>query len=264
MDLDGMLPGHPSLSLAPGDSEKVKKWYQCPSLAYVVEHPEGRILFDTGISPHWAEEWPAEFMGPRFSDVKTEDLLEAKLKSIGMGPEDFDIVVQGHLHMDHAGGLRLFEHAGAEIIVHEDEYRGVLNLEEDSHFMSRADFEFLPRKKPTMVYGEQEILKGVRLISLPGHTWGQMGMLVHLETTGWVLLASDAMHHHHTYGPPGIGNLASVDQAKWNNSIEKIRRYAIKYQALIAPGHSRTGVKQHADGSTEFVQLQYYPGHVYE
>lgn len=264
MDLDGMLPGHPSLSLAPGDSEKVKKWYQCPSLAYVVEHPEGRILFDTGISPHWAEEWPAEFMGPRFSDVKTEDLLEAKLKSIGMGPEDFDIVVQGHLHMDHAGGLRLFEHAGAEIIVHEDEYRGVLNLEEDSHFMSRADFEFLPRKKPTLVYGEQQLLKGVHLTSIPGHTWGTMGMLVHLEHTGSVLLTGDAMHHHETYGPPTYGNMVSVSQQKWNSSLEKIRRMATKHEALIAPGHSTTGVKQHADGRTEFVPLEYYPGQVYE
>ena len=265
VDLDGMLPGHPSLALAPGQTEKTKTWYQCPSIAYVIEHPEGRILFETGVSPHWKQEWPEAYkqiMG--YAEVKTEELLEAKLKSIGKGPEDFDIVVMGHMHMDHAGGLRLFEDANAEIVLHEDEYRGIMSLEEDSYFMARADYEFLPRKKPTLVYGEQQLLKGIKLISLPGHTWGQMGMMVHLEHTGWVLLASDAMHHHETYGPPGYGNLVSVSQEKWNHSIEKIRRYATKYEATIAPGHSLTGVKQHADGTSEFVQLKFYPGHVYE
>lgn len=265
MDLEGMLPGHPALSLMPGDTEKTKRWYQCPSLAWVVEHPEGgRILFDTGISPRWADEWPQAYMGPRWSDVKTEDLLESKLKSIGMGPDDFDFVVMGHMHCDHAGGLRLFEDAGAEVIVHEDEYRGVISLEEDSYFMSRADFEFLPRKKPTMMYGDQRLLKDVHMVSLPGHTWGTMGMLVKLDHTGWVLLTGDAMHHHETYGPPAFGNMISVSQEKWNGSIEKIRRLATKHEALIAPGHSETGVKQHADGRSEFVKLEFHPGQVYE
>ena len=170
----------------------------------------------------------------------------------------------GHMHMDHAGGLRLFEDANAEIILHEDEYKGVISLEEDAYFMSRADYEFLPRKKPTLAYGEQQLLKGVHLISIPGHTWGTMGLLVHLEHTGWVALTTDAMHHHETYGPPATGNMVSVSQEKWRQSMEKIRRYATKYEATIAPGHSQTGVKQHADGTTEFVQLKYYPGHVYE
>ena len=264
MDLDGMLPGHPSFAMVSGQTDKKRTWYQCPSIAYVIEHPEGRILFETGVSPNWKQEWPEAMKDGGWSDLKTEDLLEAKLKSIGKGPEDFDFVVMGHMHADHAGGLRLFEDANAEIILHEDEYRGILSLVEDDYFMSRADYEFLPRKKPTLVYGEQQLLKGIRLTSLPGHTWGQMGMMVHLEHTGWVILASDAMHHHETYGPPGYGNMISTSQEKWNHSIEKIRRYATKYEALIAPGHSLTGVKQHADGRSEFVPLKYYPGHVYE
>ena len=264
LDLELILPGHPSLALSPDRTDKKKTWYQCPALAYVIEHPEGRILFETGLSPNWANEWPKEWLGQGWSDVKPEEFLEAKLKSIGKGPDDFDIVVMGHMHCDHAGGLRLFENAGAEIILHEDEYRGVIGLEEDAYFMSRADYDFLPRKKPTLVYGEQQLLKGVRLVSLPGHTWGTMGMMVELDHTGWVMLTTDAMHHHETYGPPAVGNMISVSQENWNQSIEKIRRYATKYEALIAPGHSETGIKQHADGTSEFVKLKYYPGQVYE
>ena len=264
MDMETLLPGHPDFAASPTHKDRDKAWYQCPSLAYVVEHPEGRILFDTGVSPRWREEWPDEYKIMDWEEIRPEDLLEPRLKSIGLGPEDFDFVVMGHLHADHAGGLRIFENAGAEIVVHEDELKGVLSLEEDANFMSRADYEFLPRKKPTLVYGDQQLLKGVRLISLPGHTWGTMGMLVHLDRTGWVLCTSDAMLHHKTYGPPPVGNLYSISQEKWGRSIEKIRRYATKYEAIVAPGHSETGIKHHAGGATDLVELGYYPGQVYE
>ena len=113
VDLDSMLPGHPTLAMVAGQTDKKRTWYQCPSIAYIIEHPEGRILFETGVSPNWKQEWPEAMTQGGMSDLKTEDLLEAKLKSIGKGPEDFDFVVMGHMHADHAGGLRLFEDANA-------------------------------------------------------------------------------------------------------------------------------------------------------
>lgn len=89
-------------------------------------------------------------------------------------------------------------------------------------------------------------------------------MLVKLDHTGWVMLTSDAMYHHETYGPPAVGSFVDLDPNQWGQSVEKVRRYATKYEALIVPGHDECGVKQHADGTSEFVQWQCYPGHVYE
>lgn len=263
MDLEILLTGHPNYLLLPGQGEKRKTWYECPALAYVVETPEGRILFETGVSTKWNEEWPQQYMAADWANIKAEEFLEYKLKAMGLGPEDFRYVVVGHMHVDHAGGLRLFEKAGTEIVMHEDEYKGVMRMEQDANFFCRADYEFLPRKKPTLVYGDQELVKGVRLVSIPGHTWGTMGMLVHLSHTGWVFHTSDAMYHHETYGPPAVGSFVGMDQKQCGQSLEKIRRVATRYEALIAPGHDECGVKQYADGSSEFVQLKYYPG-VYE
>ena len=268
MDMEMVLPGHPDLLPTPGETQKKLVWYQCHSLAYVIEHPEGRILFETGLSPGWRDEWPDAYHkgpgAPGWSDIKPEELLEPSLKAAGLGPDDFKYVILGHMHIDHAGGLRVFENAGAEIILHEDEYRGVMGLEEDSYFMCRADYEFLPRKKPTLIYGTQEILKGVKLISLPGHTWGTMGMMVYLDHTGWVLFPSDALIHHKAYGPPAIPNLISVLQDKWGESVERVRRMATKYDALVAPGHDETCVQHKSDGTTELVELKYFPDQVYE
>jgi glyoxylase-like metal-dependent hydrolase (beta-lactamase superfamily II) len=268
MDIEMLLTGDPKRLLSRDQTQKRKTFYQCPALAYVIETPEGRILYETGVSSRWNEEWPDEHKNfantVDFANIKAEEFLEHRLKAIGLGPEDFRYVVAGHMHADHAGGLRLFEKAGTEILIHEDEYKGVMSLENDtSSFHCFADFEFFSRKRPTLMYGDQEIVKGVRLVSLPGHSWGTMGMLVRLDHTGWVFLTTDAMYQHESYGPPAIGSLYQMDQNGWGKSLEKIRRYATKYDALIAPGHDECGVKHHADGSKEFVQLKYYPG-VYE
>ncbi len=265
-DMEMILTGHPDLVLQPEHRERKKVRYKCPSLGFIVEHPEGRILFETGTSPYWRDEWPEEYKKPTdWGQLQPEDFLQHKLELMGLGPEDFRYVVVGHLHCDHAGGLRLFEKAGAEILIHEDEYKGALSLEEDENFMARADFEFLPRKKPTLIYGEQEIMTGVRLTSVPGHTWGTMGMLTRLEHTGWVFFPTDALHHHKTYGPPVVGSfLLTMFLDKWASSVEKIRRLSKKYEALIVPGHDETGIRQHADGATDLVQLEFYPDHVYE
>ena len=81
VDLNGMLPGHPSVSLRRGEAEKRKTWYQCPSLAYVIEHPEGRILFETGVSPHWNQEWPDEYKEGDWSGIRPEDWKRSSNRS---------------------------------------------------------------------------------------------------------------------------------------------------------------------------------------
>ena len=54
--------------------------------------------------------------------VTPETCLESTTKAIGLGPEDFRYVIQGHLHCDHAGGMRIFQEGNCEILVHEKEW----------------------------------------------------------------------------------------------------------------------------------------------
>ena len=39
--------------------------YQCPAIAYIIEHPDGRILWETGVSARAKEEWLVRVAGPR-------------------------------------------------------------------------------------------------------------------------------------------------------------------------------------------------------
>jgi len=267
LDKELLVFPHPEHVLSVDRKQGSKIWFSCPALAYIIEHPDGLILWETGISTKVREEWtPGWQWLIDVSEITPEVCLEARLKQMGLVPEDFKYVIQGHLHVDHAGGLRLFEDAGAQIIVHEDEYKYVMKeIHEPDQFFVRADWEFLGIRKPTLTYGDQEILKGVWTISLPGHTAGTQGLLVHLDHTGWVMLTSDALYLHESYGPPATGSPIVWDANHWRNSVEKIRQIATKYEATIFPGHDdRKGIKQKADGATELVTLQVKPDYVYE
>ena len=269
MDYEIMVFPHPNHILHTGLTQLSKTWYQCPSLGYIIDHPEGRVLWKTGISPDWPQEWLADWQWlVDLQAVTPEVCLEARLKSLGLGPEDFKYVVQGHLHTDHAGGLRLFEQAGATVLVHEDEFNHVARIEGAENFFNRRDWHFIFDRKPTLLYGDQEILKGVTVLSLPGHTPGTTGVLLHLDRTGAVLLTDDAMYTHDTYGPPAVGTVITWDVPRWSASMEKIRRIATEHNAFLFPGHDETGVKiSGGDHHAEFKKIEIHPfsvGYRYE
>lgn len=252
-------------SLLANRPENVGVSYNCPAIAYIIETPEGRILWETGLSARPVEEWLPEWQEVVDLDHLTPDaFIERRLAEMGLGPDDFRYVVQGHLHTDHAGGLRSFEDAGAEIVVHEDEYDYVMGMEEDrANFFSRLDWAFLGDKKPTLVSdGGTELASGVRLIHLPGHTPGQMAMEVNLETTGTVLLTSDALYLHDNYTEPLVEPQIFWDIEHWRKSVDKIQKWAEQNDALLFPGHDETGI-QHFNGKRELTSIRFTPGHVY-
>jgi glyoxylase-like metal-dependent hydrolase (beta-lactamase superfamily II) len=255
---------HPKYILSASRHAAQKVWCQCPAISYLIEHPDGLVLWETGIATTFVSEWAPEWQELIDLRAITPDVcLEARLRSVGVGPEDVRYVIQGHLHCDHAGGLRLFETTAATIICHEEEYKFVTQIATTDFFYSRADWNFLGSRRPVTTYGDQEILKDLWLISLPGHTPGMMGLLVRLDHTGWVMLTSDALYTHESYGPPAVGSPIVWDRGQWEASVEKIRRIGIARNAFVLPGHDRTGI-QHTEGRADPREIQFLPTHVYE
>ena len=255
---------NPNEMLLPSRREGARHWYRCPSLAYIINHPAGRILYDTGVSTNFAEEWLPEWQGlVDLSGLNADVLLENALKRQGLGPEDFSHVILSHCHADHAGGLRLFEEAGAEIILHEDEHRYAAGVWKAENFFIRDDWHFLSRRNPTLMYGDQEILEDLWTISLPGHTPGSMGVLLRLETTGWALLAGDAVSTHDAFGPPALPNFVNLDNETFLSSCQKVEGIASELDAFIFPGHDEVGMK-YDSGELAIRPIEFLPGHTYE
>lgn len=165
-----------------------------PYFLYVVQHPDGTLLFDSGVHPDLRTN-PEGRLGAAAADfqvkLSAEDHIESRLGSIGLKPSDIDVVVQSHLHFDHAGGLEWLTHA--PILVQREErafafdppiYQQAVYLRED----------FGMELKWQEVDGDHDVFGDgrVTIISTPGHTRGHQSLLVQLDKQTIFLLADAA------------------------------------------------------------------------
>jgi glyoxylase-like metal-dependent hydrolase (beta-lactamase superfamily II) len=141
------------------------------------------LLVDTGLGPE-----PRAFMpdgGAR--------LLE-ELASAGAGPDEVDLVVHTHLHVDHVGWDGFLPNA-----------RYAVPTAEWSYFMSEESLAMRPhlrdRVEPlrdagsvVLVDGELEVAAGVRLVPTPGHTPGHASVFIESEGEELVVLGDVVVH----------------------------------------------------------------------
>lgn len=82
-----------------------------PVCAFLIDSPEGKILFDAGCHPQAMEgAWPEAMCANPYVFGREATLL-SRLKQINVEPSEIRYVVASHLHLDHAGGLHLFPQA---------------------------------------------------------------------------------------------------------------------------------------------------------
>ena len=83
---------------------------QIPVGFFVIKHPRGNVLFDTGNNDKLIQDinyWPAAVQG--LKPVNTPDVaIDVQLKKIGLTPDDIKYVVVSHLHLDHGGNVGKF------------------------------------------------------------------------------------------------------------------------------------------------------------
>ena len=145
-----------------------------PCLGYVIGHPKGMILFDTGMGSH--PEVDAHYRPRRVG-------LPEALAAIGAQISDIRLAANCHLHFDHCGGNPLL--GQIPVFVQETELRTA----------RQAPGYTLPglidgsRFEP--VTGQAEMLPGVFLVPTPGHTDGHQSLAVR-RPDGAVIVAGQS------------------------------------------------------------------------
>ncbi len=173
---------------------------EIPLPTFLIEHDKGLIMVDTGFHPCVCED-PALLFGDRpetsMIESKPEESVEAQLKMLGYTPADITHVIVSHLHTDHAGGL--FQFPNAEFFVGPGELDyGKNPTAESAHLIMEQDFltDEIRAFNWTTVDNERFDLFGdgaIELFHLPGHTPGQMAVLVRLPGQN-VMLSADVVH----------------------------------------------------------------------
>src|SRR3954452_13640079 len=135
-----------------------------PVYVHVIEHPDARVLVDTGMTQ----------LHPLVADMDPRLVLLSEQAEFDLA--GVDIVVNTHLHFDHCGGNDLF--AGRPIYVQRQELDDARSQDDYTirEWVDARGVRYVP------VDGELELLPGIRLVPAPGHTRGMQVVLV--ETGG--------------------------------------------------------------------------------
>lgn len=153
----------------------------------LVEHPAGLVLIDTGAGNKEDEKFLSIY-GIENAGADGRTRLEDGIRDAGFAPGDIAIVINTHLHFDHAGGNTYVDPDGkvrpsfpnARYIVKRGEYDYATHPNERTG-ASYFDRNFMPivaEHKFEFVVREKEIVKGIRAVPTPGHTPFHQSVLI--------------------------------------------------------------------------------------
>jgi len=167
-----------------------------PIPAFLIEHPKGTALFDTGMHPDCQHD-PRARLGNRLAGLFAFDFhpgeeISARLTALDRDPAKVDLIINSHFHFDHCGGNALVPNA--TLLVQRREWDAGMDPD------SAAKRGFNPRDfdlghKLRLVDGEHDVFGDGSAVCLPthGHTPGHQSLKLRLPG-GDIVLAADSCY----------------------------------------------------------------------
>jgi N-acyl homoserine lactone hydrolase len=219
-----------------------------PIYAWVIEHPEGLIVVDTGDTARTSERGYFPWWHPYYKlavrlMVRPEDEVGPQLRALGLDPADVRWVVMTHLHTDHAGGLHHFPKA--QILVSRAEHQAA------SGFLGQVN-GYLPQHWPTWFapqlidFAPQPLgsfpssfplttTGDVHLVPTPGHTFGHLSVIVQ-EDEHALFFAGDTSYTQHLMLEQAVDGVTSFE-ALYQQTLRQILTYVQSTPTIYLPTH---------------------------
>jgi glyoxylase-like metal-dependent hydrolase (beta-lactamase superfamily II) len=217
---------------ASGAIERINATFS--SCCYLVRHPQGIVLWDTGLPDLLATE-ERRVLPPSWRPAVTTT-LRSSLTSVGLEPRDITHLGFSHLHIDHAGNADNFPEA--TVLLHQREYEAAFSSHTPAY---RPDsYAGLQRNRDQVVQltGDHDVFGDGSVVTLeaPGHSPGHQVLLIDLPVTGTVILAGDLYYAQ--------ADRISRRMPAWNSdraatfrSMDRIEQIAAETHAIILLGH---------------------------
>jgi glyoxylase-like metal-dependent hydrolase (beta-lactamase superfamily II) len=166
-----------------------------PVPSYLIVHPKGRALFDTGLHENLSTD-PVAHLGEHVASafrfhVNGDDRIDARLASVDVAAERIDFVINSHLHYDHCGGNRQL--SNAEIVLQQRELAYARDVKNDQGY-TLADWD--TGQPVRAIDGEHDLFGDTSVVCFPtyGHTPGHQSLRVRTEKGGELVLCGDACY----------------------------------------------------------------------
>ena len=163
---------------------------------FLIEHPKGLVLFDTGCNLRAAED-AMGYLGDITKMLQLEfprdRVVDQQLRHHGYQPSQVDYVILSHGHFDHAGGLALFPKARCFVMKGELSY--ALSPEGEKPGFMAEDFTPARSFNWTEPTGDHDLFGDgtITMLNTPGHTPGECSLMVRLKSQT-VILTGDTLH----------------------------------------------------------------------
>lgn len=224
--------------------------FRCPVPGVLLQTDGGWVLLDTGFNTALIRD---PYLHRRyFPSVEYQPVLpgageplEESLADIGIDIDDIRLVGLSHLHVDHAGGLKLF---AGRVPVHaqrrELEFGLSNHPEPERHAVFRVDFD-----DPTIDWhladGEADIAPGISAVPTYGHTPGHQSFVVQLdesvvsdgECAGYVFAFDAADLTENIEQERAIGGFVNVEPEETIEPIRRLKKLAADKGFPLIPGH---------------------------
>jgi glyoxylase-like metal-dependent hydrolase (beta-lactamase superfamily II) len=186
-----------------------------PSYAFYLEGGDETILVDTGLE---------QFMVP--DEVARENGLEIlafedALATVGLKPEDINLIIHTHLHNDHCEND--YQCSNATILVQEKEYEFFKNPHPIDH---RYYPDLLDGLKVEVVDGDVSLREGIDLIFTPGHTPGGQSVSVNTRAGRAIITGFCCNAKNFPETGPAVAPGVHTDAIAAYDSAQKIRQMA--------------------------------------
>ena len=169
--------------IPPDEKNRIQLGMRC----LAIEHPSGLVLVDNGAGNKESEKFHGIY-GLENAGANGRTLLEDGLARLGARPDDVAIVIDTHLHFDHAGGNTFVDPSG-EVRLAFPNARYVVQRGEwiyATHTNERTSGSYFPHNfapvaaadRFDFVDGEREIVRGIRVVPTPGHTPFHQSVLI--------------------------------------------------------------------------------------
>lgn len=216
-----------------------------PITAFVIEHPEGVFVVDTGEAMPIISDpnYPACDSGTGFFyrhnlrfTLNQADEIGLQMRRLGLDPSSIDKVIMTHLHSDHMGGMRYFPQA--EFIISQATmagHRGALLC----RVPSGLNIQPTPLSNTKVGAFQQSYAvtrdHAINIIPTPGHANGHQSVLIESEDTSICLVGDAAFSLSQIISGKIGGVVENVADAKISTQLLKQQYQA--FDTIMLPTH---------------------------